>query len=117
MSQRISLTVAALAATAITAFATLAVPADAAPNARFTLHVSPQYPLTDAAADRVQTGMTTEQVRGLIGAPWNTIRFDNTHTTAWDYGYQDSWGYDAVFSVVFNDAGVVVSKISVRHDG
>ena len=117
MSQRISLTVAALAATAITAFATLAVPADAAPNARFTLHVSPQFPLTEKQAARVQVGMTTEQVRGLIGEPWNTIRFDNTHTTAWDYEYRDGWGYDAVFSVTFDDAGIVVSKISVRRDG
>ena len=89
----------------------------AAPNARFTLHVSPQFPLTEKQAARVQVGMTTEQVRGLIGEPWNTIRFDNTHTTAWDYEYRDGWGYDAVFSVTFDDAGIVVSKISVRRDG
>ena len=118
MSPRsLSLRAAVLAVAALSHLAPFGVtPAEAAPNARFTLRVAPQFPLTDTAAARIQTGMTTEQVRGLIGAPWNTIRFDNTHTTAWDYEYRDGWGYDAVFSVIFDDAGVVVGKISVRHD-
>lgn len=119
MSPRsLSLRAAALAVAAVSHLTAFGVaPADAAPNAHFTLHVSPQFPLTDRQAARVQTGMTTEQVRGLIGEPWNTIRFGNTHTTSWDYEYRDGWGYDAVFSVIFDDAGVVVSKISVRRDG
>jgi outer membrane protein assembly factor BamE (lipoprotein component of BamABCDE complex) len=118
MSPRsLSLRAAALAVAALSHLTPFAMPpADAAPNARFTLHVAPQYPLTDTAAARIERGMTTEQVRGLIGEPWNTIRFDNTQTTAWDYEYRDGWGYDAVFSVIFDDAGVVVSKISVRRD-
>jgi len=118
MSPRsLSLRAAALAIAALTHLTPFAIPsADAAPGARFTLHVSPKFPLTDAAAARIERGMTTEQVRGLIGEPWNTVRFDNTHTTAWDYEYHDDWGYDAVFSVIFDDAGVVVGKISVRRD-
>jgi outer membrane protein assembly factor BamE (lipoprotein component of BamABCDE complex) len=116
MSRRNILTAAALAA-AFSTVAPIAAPvAIAAPSAHFTLHVTPQYPLDDAAVARIRDGMTTDQVRGLIGAPWNTVRFDNTHTTAWDYEYRDGWGYDAVFSVVFDDTGIVVGRISVRRD-
>ena len=117
MSPRsLALRAAALAVAAVSHLAPAGLPgAIAAPAAKFTLHVSPQFRLTDKAAARVQVGMTTEQVRGLIGEPWNTIRFDNTHTTSWDYEYQDGWGYDAGFSVIFDDAGIVVSKISVRR--
>jgi len=118
MSPRsLSLRAAALAVATLAHLAPFGIQsADAAPGARFTLHVSPKFPLTDAAAARIERGMTTEQVRGLIGEPWNTVRFDNTRTTAWDYEYHDGWGYDAVFSVIFDDAGVVVGKISVRRD-
>jgi outer membrane protein assembly factor BamE (lipoprotein component of BamABCDE complex) len=106
---------AVLAVLTISTLAPLAMAAT--PTAHFTLRIPGPVPLNDAAAERIHPGMTTAQVEGLIGAPWNTIRFDNTHTTSWDYEYQDGWGYDAVFSVIFDDAGMVVSKISVRRDG
>jgi outer membrane protein assembly factor BamE (lipoprotein component of BamABCDE complex) len=120
MSPRsLSLRAAALAVAAVSHLAPFGIAAaDAAPNAKFVLHVSsPQYPLSDKQTARVLVGMTTDQVRGLIGEPWNTIRFDNTHTTSWDYEARDGWGYDAVFSVIFDDAGTVVGKLSVRRDG
>jgi hypothetical protein len=33
------------------------------------------------------------------------MRFNNTRTTAWDYHYRDTWGYDADFSVIIDDGG------------
>ena len=64
----------------------------------------------------IRIGMTNDEVRRALGPPDDTMTFSRT-TVAWDYRYQDTWGYFAVFSVTF-DAGRAVSRISIRtNDG
>ena len=65
---------------------------------------------------RIQPGMKAEQVVALIGSPDATMRFDAAHATAWDYEFRDTWGYDAEFSVMVGDDGVVRSTFTGRRD-
>ena len=65
---------------------------------------------------KVEPGMKSDDVLALLGQPNARMRFPATQTTAWDYRYQDTWGYSAEFSVIFDDAGIVVSKFSARND-
>lgn len=66
---------------------------------------------------RIQRGVhTREDVRGLIGPPWRTLDFARKGQTAWDYRFQDTWGYLAEFSVMFDRGGVVVEMTTVRQD-
>ena len=62
----------------------------------------------------IQNGMTREDTLRLIGEPDQTMKFPLSRTEAWDYRYQDTWGYLANYSVTFGADGRVVSKISVR---
>jgi outer membrane protein assembly factor BamE (lipoprotein component of BamABCDE complex) len=71
-------------------------------------------PRSDALFSRVSEGMTQGQVEQLIGPPDDTMGFPLSHTVAWDYLYQDTWGYTAEFSVTFDQGGRVVSKLSKR---
>lgn len=85
-------------------------------------HAAPDAPkshahvLQDGTFQSIVPGMRSAEVLALIGAPHGKERFAATRTTAWDYRYRDSWGYDAVFSVIVGDDDRVVSKISVRKD-
>ena len=65
--------------------------------------------------DAIRPGMTTSDVLERLGQPYNRSRFPATKTTAWDYRLRDAWNYDADFSVIVNDQGIVVSKIVVRN--
>lgn len=65
---------------------------------------------------RIQPGMKAEQVMALIGSPDATMRFDATRTTSWDYSFRDTWGYDAEFSVIVGDDGIVSSTVTTRLD-
>lgn len=69
---------------------------------------------SDALFEQVTAGMTHEEVRRLIGPPDETMAFPLTHTLAWDYRYQDTWGYIAIFSVTFGADGRAIGKTSVR---
>ena len=71
--------------------------------------------LNDDAFRAIQRGMPASEVLARLGAPYQKMRFENTKTTAWDYHYRDTWGYDADFSVIMDDAGLVASTISVRN--
>ncbi len=62
----------------------------------------------------VRTGMTTDEVRHLLGPPDETMAFPQSQTVAWDYRYYDTWGYLAVFSVTFGSDGRAASKLSWR---
>ena len=73
-------------------------------------------PRSDAVFGRISAGMTQAQIEQLIGPPDDTMRFPLSHTIAWDYLYQDTWGYTAEFSVTFDASGRVVSKLSKRLD-
>jgi len=71
-------------------------------------------PRSDEQFSHVQRGMTREDVQRLIGPPDETMSFPLSHTQAWDYRYQDSWGYMAVYSVTFGPEGQAVSTLSRR---
>jgi outer membrane protein assembly factor BamE (lipoprotein component of BamABCDE complex) len=80
---------------------------------KFSIHV--QAPrVTDETIQKIQPGMSEGDVEGLIGSPVRTMRFPLSNTVAWDYDFNDTWGYRSVFSVTFNDGGSVQSKIAIR---
>ena len=97
----------AVSAAALTPLAAHAEPARAS-KAAFQM-------LNEDAFSQVQRGMRSDEVLALIGPPYRKMRFEATKTTAWDYHYRDPWSYDSDFSVIFDDAGIVVSKVSVRN--
>ena len=70
--------------------------------------------LTDGSFNRIVPGLTEQDVLHMIGPPGDTMHFARSDTTAWDYRYVDTWGYVAIFSVTFDNKGVVVSKITRR---
>jgi outer membrane protein assembly factor BamE (lipoprotein component of BamABCDE complex) len=107
---------ATIAMLSLCALAPLSAPAASfAPRVEMT--VTSGAALDDTVITRVHAGMTAGEVQALIGAPDRKDRFERTRTTAWSYEYRDLWGYDAEFSVIFDDAEVVVGKVSTRHDG
>lgn len=63
---------------------------------------------------RIQPGMMKDEVLRLIGPPGETMHFARTDTTAWDYRFVDQWGYPAIFSVILDANGKVVSKFTQR---
>lgn len=79
-------------------------------------HVSSRTPVSESAFFQVQPGMSRDAIISLIGAPAHTMRFRLSRTTAWDYPYVDSWGYASEFSVLFDDGGTVVGKVTARND-
>ena len=81
---------------------------------KFTVHVAAPR-VTDASVEKIVPGMSESDVETLVGQPERTVRFEGSHTVAWDYDYR-SWHGDSTFSVVFDEAGHVVSKISLDND-
>jgi outer membrane protein assembly factor BamE (lipoprotein component of BamABCDE complex) len=71
----------------------------------------------EGAFHAIREGMTVSDVMAALGEPVRKTRFPLSKTTAWDYQFRDAWGYDADFSVIMNDAGVVIGKFVARHDG
>jgi hypothetical protein len=71
--------------------------------------------LSDVTFDAIQPGVAQEAVLRMIGPPRDTMTFPRQGHGAWDYKYQDTWGYPAIFSVTFDREGRVVSKISRRE--
>lgn len=68
--------------------------------------------LSEKGFGRVQFGKTTTgQVRQLYGPPYRITRFERLRQTAWDYRFTDAWHEPAIFSVLFDDQGVVVSSL------
>ena len=74
-------------------------------------------PHSDEQLARIQRGMTRDDVQRIVGSPDEAMRFPMSQTEAWDYQYQDSWGYFAIFSVTFGTDGRAVSTFSRRIDG
>jgi len=67
---------------------------------------------------RIQDGMTRDDTRRLLGAPFESMRFPLSGNESWDYRYQDTWGYLAAFSVIFGPQGTVVGHVTQRlNDG
>jgi outer membrane protein assembly factor BamE (lipoprotein component of BamABCDE complex) len=65
---------------------------------------------------RIHEGMTAAEVRSLLGPPADTMRFPLSRTTAWEYPFRDTWGYDSDFSVIIDDSDVVVGTFAGRRD-
>lgn len=55
-----------------------------------------------------------DEVLRLIGPPWRTMDFPNKRQVAWDYRFEDTWGYLADFSVMLDERGIVVETVTVR---
>jgi hypothetical protein len=73
--------------------------------------------LDEAHFAKIEIGKTTsDEVNSLIGPPWRTIYFSRQQHTAWDYRFRDLWGFRVEQSIVFDAAGVVVSKPQRRLD-
>jgi outer membrane protein assembly factor BamE (lipoprotein component of BamABCDE complex) len=70
--------------------------------------------LNDDTFFQIRAGMTRDEVLRMIGPPGETMSFARSRTVAWDYRFVDTWGYRAIFSVTFDENGVVVSKFSRR---
>ena len=63
---------------------------------------------------RIHPGQTRDDVLRLIGPPGETMEFARLQQVAWDYRFQDTWGYTAIFSVMFDREGRVVGKVTRR---
>lgn len=89
--------------------------ADVGPDRRLT---AVTQVLDDDTFNRIQPGLTRDDVLRMTGPPGQTMAFPRSGHTAWDYRYTDTWGYLAIFSVTFDRDGTVVSKITQRieHD-
>lgn len=72
--------------------------------------------LKDDTFNAIRPGMTRDEILRLIGPPGETMAFSLSRQVAWDYRFVDTWGYLAVFSVAFDDKGIVVSKFTRRLD-
>jgi len=71
--------------------------------------------LADDTFNNIRPGMTRDDVLRMIGPPGETMAFARQGTIAWDYRYTDTWGYLAIFSVIFDrDTWIVVSKFTQR---
>ncbi|HZZ92052.1 MAG TPA: outer membrane protein assembly factor BamE [Usitatibacter sp.] len=82
---------------------------------KFSIHVDAPR-VSEETIAKVQPGMSQGDIEGLIGQPARTDTFARSQTVAWDYNFRDTWGYPSMFSVIFDDAGSVVGKVSTRND-
>ena len=72
--------------------------------------------LNDDIVAHVSPGQRGPDVTARLGLPYQRVRFDNLHATAWDYLYRDTWGYWVAFSVMMDDDGRVLGIVSRRTD-
>lgn len=64
----------------------------------------------------IRVGKTTEpEVEQLFGPPAKITPFARLRQTAWDYRFTDAWNYPAIFSVIFNEQGVVALTMQQRE--
>ena len=72
--------------------------------------------LNDGVFNSIRPGLTEAQVLRMIGPPREKDYFSNLQQTAWDYKFQDTWGYDSILSVMIDRNGIVVGKVTRRID-
>ena len=72
--------------------------------------------LGDGTFNSIRPGLTEQEVLRMIGPPREKAYFSNLGQTAWDYKFQDTWGYESIFSVMIDKNGIVVSKFTRRID-
>jgi len=63
---------------------------------------------------RIVPGKTRDDVLRTIGPPSEMNDFPRLQQVAWDYRYQDAWGYTAILSVMIDRQGIVVGKTTRR---
>ena len=63
---------------------------------------------------QIRPGLRRDDVLRLIGPPGETGAFPRLGQVAWDYRFTDAWGYTAIFSVMLDNDGVVVGKVTRR---
>jgi hypothetical protein len=74
--------------------------------------------LDDAHFDRIKAGMTQDDVLHLIGPTVQIkVTYSRTNDTSWDYRYRDTWRQSALFSVIFDQAGLVKGTFKQREIG
>ena len=69
---------------------------------------------SDQLFSQVHAGMEQSEIVQMLGTPDQMMRFPLSSSEAWDYRYQDRWGYMAIYSVTFGPDGHVISTISNR---
>jgi hypothetical protein len=69
---------------------------------------------SDAVFSRIAPGMAQDEVLRAVGRPDETMAFPMSHTVAWSYVYQDTWGFAAEYSVTFDGQDRVVGTFSKR---
>jgi hypothetical protein len=70
--------------------------------------------LVEESFQRIDPGMTRDDVLRLIGPPVDSMAFPNRREISWEYRFMDAWGYRALFFVNFDERGVVVGKFTRR---
>jgi hypothetical protein len=74
--------------------------------------------LDDAHFARIKTGMTQDDVLHLIGPSVQIkVTYLLSDDTSWDYRYRDDWEQPALFSVIFDHAGLVKGYVKQREVG
>lgn len=71
--------------------------------------------LSEKYFSRVRSGMKPEEVRRAMGPPFRVLEFTRVRETIWDYRYRDAWNYPSVFSVIFDETGVVKTTVNQRE--
>jgi hypothetical protein len=70
--------------------------------------------LVEENFQRIEAGMTRDEVLRLIGPPVDSMAYPNRREISWEYRFMDTWGYRALFYVNLDERGVVVSKFTRR---
>jgi outer membrane protein assembly factor BamE (lipoprotein component of BamABCDE complex) len=72
--------------------------------------------MNDRGFARLEVGKSNQdEVQRLFGPPYQVIPFARKRETSWDYRFRDVWTYPAIFSVIFNDQGIVVQTLQQRE--
>lgn len=73
---------------------------------------------TDERFAQVRNGMTRDELVALVGRPDRTMAFPLSRSEAWDYVYQDGFGYLSEMSFTFAADGHIASRTLRRiNDG
>lgn len=64
---------------------------------------------------QIKADMTQDDVLHLIGPPFQILTFSNLNEVSWDYRFRDLWGYNSIFSAIFDQAGRIKRTFSSRE--
>ena len=73
--------------------------------------------LTEEQFRRIAAGTTSAaELERLIGPPWRTVDFPRKRQVAWDYVFEDTWGYTVDYSVMLDERGIVAGTVYARRE-